>query len=109
MTRLGRQMRLAPIAAVLAAAIGVPLAGQQKFRGGTDLVLLTITVHDGANRLVAGLDQEDFEIYEDGVKQDASNFSRQAQSIALSLVIDTSTSMEPKLPIAQEGAIGFIR
>ena len=109
MTRLGRPMRLASIAAVLTAAVGVPLAGQQVFRGGTDVVLLTITVLDSANRLVAGLDQEDFQIYEDGVKQEPTNFSRQAQPIALSLVIDTSTSMEPKLPIAQEAAIGFIR
>jgi Ca-activated chloride channel homolog len=102
-------MRTASIAAVLAAVIGAPLAGQQVFRGGTDLVLLTITVLDGANRLVAGLDQEDFQIYEDGIKQDPSNFSRQAQPIALSLVIDTSTSMDLKLPIAHEAAIGFIR
>ena len=109
MTRFAPGVRPAAIAAVLAAAVSIPLAGQQVFRGGTDVVLLTITVLDSANRLVAGLDQEDFQIYEDGVKQESSNFSRQAQPIALSLVIDTSTSMEPKLPIAQEGAIGFIR
>ena len=102
-------MRMAPIAAALAAAIGAPLAGQQVFRGGTDLVLLTITVVDGANRLVAGLDQEDFQVYEDGVKQEPSNFSRQAQPIALSLVMDSSTSMDLKLPIAHEAASGFIR
>ena len=88
-------MRMASLAAVLAAAVAVPLAGQQVFRGGTDVVLLTITVLDTSNRLVAGLDQEDFQIYEDGIKQDPSNFSRQAQPIALSLVIDTSTSMDP--------------
>jgi Ca-activated chloride channel family protein len=75
----------------------------------TDVVLLTITVLDSSNRLVAGLDQEDFQIYEDGIKQDPSNFSRQAQPIALSLVIDTSTSMDLKLPIAHEAASGFIR
>ena len=102
-------MRMASLAAVLAAAVAVPLAGQQVFRGGTDVVLLTITVLDSSNRLVAGLDQEDFQIYEDGIKQDPSNFSRQAQPIALSLVIDTSTSMDLKLPIAHEAASGFIR
>jgi len=109
-TRHGRpSMRMASLAAVLAAAVAVPLAGQQVFRGGTDVVLLTITVLDTSNRLVAGLDQEDFQIYEDGIKQDPSNFSRQAQPIALSLVIDTSTSMDLKLPIAHEAASGFIR
>jgi Ca-activated chloride channel homolog len=109
MNRLVPGVRIAAIVPVLAMAAAAPLTGQQKFRSGTDVVLLTITVHDSANRLVAGLDQEDFEIYEDGVRQDSSDFSRQAQPIALSIVIDTSTSMEPKLPIAQEGAIGFIR
>src|SRR6185436_12924019 len=79
MTRRAPSMRMASVAAVLAAAIGAPLAAQQVFRGGTDVVLLTITVLDSGNRLVAGLDQEDFQIYEDGVKQDPSNFSRQAQ------------------------------
>lgn len=95
------------LAVVLA---GVTTTGaQQVFRGGTDLVLLTITVVDGANRLVAGLDQSDFQIYEDGILQDPSNFSRQPQPIALSLVIDTSTSMDLKLPIAIEAAGGFIK
>ena len=100
--------RLAAAAAV-AAAVAVPAGGQQVFRGGTDLVLLTITVVDGQNRLVAGLEQTDFQIYEDGVLQDPTNFSRQAQPIALSLVIDTSTSMDLKLPIAHEAAGGFIK
>ncbi len=62
-----------------------------------------------SNRLVAGLEQEDFQVYEDGVLQQPTNFSRQAQPIALSLVMDTSTSMDPKLPIAHEAASGFVR
>jgi Ca-activated chloride channel family protein len=96
-------------AAAISTALAGTLTAQQVFRGGTDVVLLTITVSDASNRLVAGLDQEDFQVYEDGVLQQPTNFSRQAQPIALSLVIDTSTSMESKLPIAQEAASGFVR
>ena len=70
---------------------------------------LTVTVTDSANRLVAGLEQEDFQVFEDQVQQDITIFSRQPQPIALSLVIDTSASMENKLPIAQEAAMGFVR
>ena len=95
------------IAVVAVVAAGV--RAEQIFRSGTDMVLMTVTVTDGAARLVAGLDTEDFQIYEDNVKQDISNFSRQPLPIALSLVIDTSASMESKLPIAQEAAMGFIR
>src|SRR5262245_48477262 len=103
-----RFVRTGVIAAIGYAAIAT-LQGQQVFRSGTDLVLLTITVNDSNGRLVAGLDQEDFQVYEDGVLQQTTNFSRQPQPIALSLVVDTSTSMEPKLPLTKEAATGFVK
>jgi Ca-activated chloride channel family protein len=94
---------------LVVAAGATSLAAQQAFRGGTELVGLTITVHDGNNRLVAGLDEEDFQVFEDNVRQDISNFSRQPQPTALSIVIDTSVSMEPRLGVAQSAAVGFVR
>jgi VWFA-related protein len=36
-------------------------------------------------------------------------FSRDPQPVALSLLLDTSTSMEPKMAVAQEAASGFVR
>jgi Ca-activated chloride channel family protein len=92
---------------VALAATGV--RAQQIFRTSTDAVVLTVTVTDAQGRLVAGLEQEDFQVFEDQVPQEITNFSRQPQPIALSLVIDTSASMESKLPIAQEAAMGFVR
>lgn len=80
----------------------------QVFRVGTDVVSLNITVTEG-EVLVPGLEQAQFSVYEDGVGQDIAYFSRTAQPIALSLLIDSSTSMENKLPVAQEAAIGFAR
>jgi VWFA-related protein len=94
---------------ILAVASAAGLTAQQAFRGGTELVRLTVTVLDGNNRLVAGLDEEDFQIFEDSVRQDVANFSRQPQPTALSLVIDTSVSMEPRLAVAQGAAIGFVK
>lgn len=94
-------------AAVLVAAVGIP-ASAQIFRTGIDVVSLSVTVTE-SDTLVPGLDQSLFAVYEDGVQQDISFFSRTAQPIALSLLIDTSTSMEMKLPIAQEAAIGFAK
>jgi Ca-activated chloride channel family protein len=93
-------------AAVLAAA---GLDAQGVFRGGTDVVLLNVTVFDQSGRLVPGLDRPDFQVFEDGVLQEISNFARDPQPIALSLLIDSSTSMEPKLAIAQEAATGFAK
>ena len=51
----------------------------------------------------------DFVVFEDGVKQDLTYFTKAQLPIALSLLIDTSASMEDKLPIAQEAAIGFAK
>ena len=101
--------RRAAAIGLLAVAGASALAAQQAFRGGTELVRLTVTVLDASNRLVAGLDEEDFQIFEDNVRQDLSNFSRQPLPTALSLVIDTSVSMEPRLTVAQGAAIGFVK
>jgi Ca-activated chloride channel family protein len=78
------------------------------FRASIDLVSLTVTVSE-ASRYVTGLSAEDFQVYEDGVLQEVSYFSRDNLPIALALLIDTSASMETRLPTAREAAIGFAR
>jgi Ca-activated chloride channel family protein len=94
----------------LTAALAVPaIASQQVFRAGTDLVSLNVTVLNGAGQLVSNLDRRDFQIFEDGVEQEVANFARDPQPIALSLVLDSSMSMERKLAVAQEAASGFVR
>lgn len=85
-------------------------AGQQpSFRAGVELVSLNVTVTDPTARYVTDLEPDDFQVYEDGVKQDVTFFNRTNLPIALSLLVDTSASMETKLPVAQEAAIGFAR
>jgi Ca-activated chloride channel family protein len=96
-------------AVVVAASSASPAGLQQTFRGGVDVVSLAVTVTDKDARYVSGLDRADFQVFEDGVLQDITYFSRQHQPIALTLLIDTSTSMEAKMRIAQEAAIGFAR
>ena len=58
---------------------------------------------------VTDLEPENFSVFEDGVKQDVTFFNKTNLPIALSLLLDTSASMETKLPTAQEAAIGFAR
>ncbi|NQW03013.1 MAG: VWA domain-containing protein [Acidobacteria bacterium] len=98
--------RVAALAGCLALTAGSFGASAQVFRVGTDVVSLNITVTEG-EQLIPGLERSRFSVYEDGVQQDITYFSRTPQPIALSLLIDTSASMEDKLPIAQEAAIGF--
>ena len=42
----------------------------QVFRGGTDVVVLNVTVVDAENHFITGLERTDFQIIEDGVLQD---------------------------------------
>src|SRR4029079_2057721 len=85
-----------------------PAAQQPSFRAGIELVSLNVTVTDGS-KYVTDLQQSDFSVFEDGVKQDVTFFSRTNLPIALALLLDTSASMELKLPVAQEAASGFAR
>jgi VWFA-related protein len=68
-----------------------------------------VTVTDGTQKYVTDLGQDDFQVYEDGVKQDVTLFNRTNLPIALALLMDTSASMESRLGTAQEAAIGFAR
>ena len=87
-----------------------PAAGQQpSFRAGVDIVSLNVTVTDPQQKYITDLTQDDFQIFEDGVKQDVTLFNRTNLPIALALLVDTSASMENRLPIAQEAAVGFAR
>jgi len=85
-----------------------PPAGQV-FRGGTDTVFLSVTVVDPHGRHVAGLRRDDFQVLEDFVPQTIETFASDPQPIALSLLIDTSTSMEQTIGLAQQAAIGFAK
>src|SRR5262249_53053384 len=82
---------------------------QVPFRAGIDLVSLNVTVTDGTAQYVTDLSQADFNVFEDGVKQEVTFFNKTNLPIALALLLDTSASMESKLPTAQEAAIGFAR
>src|SRR5215467_674954 len=84
----------------------VARAQQPSFRTGVDLVSLNVTVSEG-QRYLTDLEQGDFNVYEDGVQQNITFFNKTNLPIALALLLDTSASMDTKLPTAQEAAIGF--
>ena len=70
---------------------------------------LNVTVTDATNRYITDLDQPDFSVFEDGVKQEMTFFNRRQQPIALSLLLDSSASMEDKLPMLQTAAVSFVK
>src|SRR5258708_6321150 len=94
--RLGFLPGLAALA--LAVAGGVALAAQRpSFRTGVDLVLLNVSVTGPGGRHVGDLTADDFAVFEDGHPQSVSFFSRADTPLSVSLLIDTSSSMEDRL------------
>lgn len=83
--------------------------GQDRIILPTDLVSLPVTVTDGYNRLVTGLDRQHFEIFEDKVKQDISFFSDDDAPVNLGIVFDVSGSMKGKLDRARDALKAFIQ
>ncbi len=79
------------------------------FRTGIDIVSLAVTVTDPAGRFVTDLAPGQFHVFEDGVAQEVTYFNRTNLPIALALLLDTSASMEERMTIAQDAAIGFVR
>jgi Ca-activated chloride channel homolog len=95
-------------APALSAVEGQQAPLQPSFRTGVELVSLNVTVSEG-QRFVTDLEQSDFNVYEDGVQQTVTFFNKTNLPIALAILMDTSASMDTKLPTAQEAAIGFAK
>ena len=70
---------------------------------------MNVTVVDSTGKYITDLAEKDFEIFEDGAKQELTLFNRSNLPVALSLLIDTSSSMEDRMATAQDAAIGFVR
>jgi Ca-activated chloride channel homolog len=63
------------------------------FRSGVDLVSVNVTVLDSAGQLVQGLDQNAFEVFEDGERQTITQFLGDRVPVSLGVLLDTSDSM----------------
>jgi Ca-activated chloride channel homolog len=102
---------LALVAAGALALCGPARVGAQTatFKSDVDMVPLTVTVTDASGKYVTGLAGRDFTVLEDGVEQPVSFFACGDVPVDVALVIDTSASMRPDLPIVQAAASGLIR
>jgi VWFA-related protein len=74
-----------------------------------EVINLTVSVTDSRSRYVTDLKNEDFAVFEDGIRQDLSIFRHEDIPISMVLVLDTSASMDEKLSQAQTAAVRFVR
>jgi Ca-activated chloride channel family protein len=99
-----------PLAAV---GFGALLLAQDQtpiFRTDVRLVRILATVRNKAGQLVGTLKKEDFEVYDNGVKQDVAIFERQSnQPLSVALLIDVSGSTAIDLKFEIESAGKFLR
>jgi Ca-activated chloride channel family protein len=78
-------------------------------RMNVDLVLVPVTVTDPMNRLVTGLEKEDFQIYENTKEQPIRTFAAEDAPVSIGIIFDLSGSMSSKLIRARESILQFIK
>jgi Ca-activated chloride channel family protein len=83
-------------------------AQRPAFRLGVELVSLNVTVTAPDGRHVGDLSADDFTIFEEGQPQELAFFSRATAALSVSLVLDSSASMEQEMERAQRAAIDFV-
>jgi Ca-activated chloride channel homolog len=74
-----------------------------------DMALVNVTVTDPYNRLVTGLDPDNFRVFEDNIEQEVVTFSSEDVPISIGVIFDLSGSMANKIGKAREAAIQFFK
>src|SRR5260370_533158 len=74
-----------------------------------ELALVNVTVTDPYNRLVTGLEPDNFRIFEDNIEQEVVNFSSEDIPISIGVILDLSGSMANKLDKAKQAAYQFFK
>jgi Ca-activated chloride channel family protein len=74
-----------------------------------NLVLVNVTVTDDWNRIVTGLDKENFSVLEGSEVQEVRHFSSEDAPISLGVIFDMSGSMSDKIMKAREAVIEFFK
>jgi Ca-activated chloride channel family protein len=79
------------------------------FRSNVNLVNVFCTVLDEGGSPVADLEKNNFELYEDGARQDIAFFSRESElPLSIILAVDTSLSTHKDLPVEMISARRFV-
>ena len=102
------------VLAILAALLANPLLAQEPgipeptIRVDVSVVNVLCTVRDRDGGLVASLDKSDFDIREDGKRQEILYFSRETKlPLTLGLLVDSSISQQRLIPDEQRAAAAF--
>jgi Ca-activated chloride channel homolog len=74
-----------------------------------DLVLVPVTITDQMDRLITGLDKDNFQLFEGKQLQEIRHFSTEDAPISLGIIFDMSGSMVSKIERAREAVAEFCK
>jgi Ca-activated chloride channel family protein len=83
------------------------LASGALIRMRTELVMVPVTITDDFNRPVIGLDQDNFQLFENKKVQAIKAFSSEDAPVSVGFIVDTSGSMSYKLEQARDAVVQF--
>lgn len=81
-------------------------AQRPTFKTAVRLTTVTVTVTDTDGRLVTDLPRDRFEVFEDGLPQDVTQFTRERVPVSLGILVDASDSMYGRRIQEARDAIG---
>jgi Ca-activated chloride channel homolog len=74
-----------------------------------DLALVNVTVTDPYDRLVTGLEPDNFRVFEDNVEQEVVTFSCEDAPTSIGVIFDFSGSMANKIGKSRQAAVEFFK
>jgi Ca-activated chloride channel family protein len=74
-----------------------------------DLVLVPVTITDPMNRLVTGLEKDNFQLFESNSAQEIRTFSSEDAPVSLGVIFDSSGSMSSKMDRAKDAVVEFFK
>ena len=89
------------------AEYSAPYAGAGLIRTRSELVMVPVTITDDRNRPVVGLDQDNFQLFENKKPQEIKHFTSEDVPVSIGILVDTSASMSYKIDRAREAIAQF--
>ncbi len=90
-------------------AANIQIKPGQGIKVNVNLTLVNVTVTDPLDRLVTGLEKENFRVFEDGIEQEVLTMSGEDVPVSIGLIFDMSGSMSDKVEKARQAAVQFMR
>src|SRR6185312_1759678 len=103
-------VHILPPAAAMAmttSAMKVPVVPMIK--KNVELVLVPVTITDQSDRVITGLDKQNFRVYENKRQQNIQHFSSEDVPVSIGIILDISGSMKTKMARAKEAVQEFCK